>query len=442
MKRWRESGEREEAHHISGVLEEQSIIEVDAEAERWRKEKMVEVEVPGVWPAPVYSFDALAQRFPHLPIAPALLSLLNSYPSPTPVQSQVLPAALSRTDLLVSAPTGSGKTLGFGIPLSILLSALPPPLPSSHFAHALVLAPTRELAAQLHTQLSRILRAACPSHRVVRLVGGEASAAQEAEVRGASLVVATPGRLLQFLQRHNALLSQLCVLVLDEADRLLAAPDMEEQVRAILSQCASTNRLTWLFSATVPASVERIARSASSPVLRLQVGSSSRPPLELDVRVQQLASSARFPALLRVLRSTPTPPALIFCNTHEGVVHLGRLLRAEQFHVAILHALQEHAQRLRAVCALRDGGADLLVASPLAARGLDFPGLSLVVLYDTPPSAPELLHRAGRTGRGGHVGRVECFLNPGGIAPDVRILLLDLGLAPQALPASRDDLVR
>ena len=303
-----------------------------------------------------------------------------------------------------------------------------------------MLAPTRELAAQLLTELSRLLRVCAPSLHAVRIIGGEASAAQEADLSSAALIVATPGRLLQLLGRHSTLLTSISVLVLDEADRLLASLDMEEQVAAIIKHC-SPSRRTWLFSATIPRSVERIARSASLPVLRLQVGASSRAPLQLQVHVQQLPSAGRFPALLRLLRSTPSPPALIFCNTHAAVVHLGRLLRAEQFHLAILHAAQDLTQRLRAVKALKEGDADLLVASPVAARGLDFPGLSLVVLYDTPPSAPELLHRAGRTARAGKVGRVECFLNPGGIAADVRQLLLDLGLAPQALPVSREELV-
>lgn len=407
--------------------------EAAAEGERWRRERAMEAE--GAWPPPVTSFGALPARFPHLAVSAALLRLLAGHAAPTAVQAAVMPAALALADLLVCAPTGAGKTLAFVVPLCILLSSMP----QQAGPQALVLAPTRELAAQLEAEAERVLLAASPALRVARLVGGEASAAQEAAARGAAIVVATPGRLAQAGGRDAALLAGVRVAVLDEADRLLASGDMQEQVAAILRLCAHPERRTWLFSATVPEAVERVARAAASPVLRLRVGAPARPPLELRVAAHQLPASARLPALLRLLRATPAPPALVFCNTHEAAVRVGRLLRAEQFHVAVLSGALDHAQRTRAVAALREGGADVLVASPVAARGLDFPGLALVVLYDTPPSAPELLHRAGRTGRAGRVGRVECFLDPGGVAPDVRRLLLDLGLAPHALPASRDD---
>ena len=333
---------------------------------------------------------------------PALSRALEArgYREPTPVQAAVLEAAADR-DLLVSAQTGSGKTVAFG------LAAAPPLLgAAARFGQAgaplaLVIAPTRELAMQVSVELGWLYADA--GARVETCVGGmDARREQRALAAGTHIVVGTPGRLRDHIERGNLDLTALRVVVLDEADEMLDL-GFREDLEEILDS-TPTERRTLLFSATIDKNIAGLARRYQKDSVRIDTTRRDEAHGDIEYRAVRVAPNEVETAVVNLLRYFESPGALIFCATRERVRHLYGALRERGFAAVQLSGELSQKERADALQALRDGHARACVATDVAARGLDLPDLGLVIHADLPTNTAGLLHRSGRTGRAGRKG--------------------------------------
>src|SRR5260370_26962422 len=332
------------------------------------------------------------------PLAAALAA--RGYHTPTPVQEAVQKA--DARDLLVSARTGSGKTVAFGLLLAKDLL----PLPKAGKPLALVVAPTRELAHQVAGELSWLLSPA----QVATCVGGADVGAELRALRnGVHLVVGTPGRLCDHLERGSLTLKGLRALVLDEADEMLDL-GFRDELETILGG-APPERRTLLFSATIPPEIEQLARKYTSAARRIAVNPPAQAHGDIEFKAHVIAPREREHAVVTTLRCHDAPAASVFCATREAVTHLSQSLLERGFAAVPLSGELTQAERTRALHALRDGRARVLVATDVAARGLDLPDVSLVIQADPPQNAEVLQHRSGRTGRAGRKG-VSVLLVP------------------------------
>lgn len=332
---------------------------------------------------------------------------------PTSVQKQCIPAVLAGRDVVCLAETGSGKTLGYLLPMTAFLARSASSGALSPTPLALVVVPTRELAEQVHLELASLLAAMGP-FRAVLACGGVAAGPQIAALQlGAQAVIATPGRLLDLVQRGALVLATVGYFVIDEADRMLDL-SMESQLRAIVALLPTAGRQSLLCSATMPIGVERLARSAVLNPLVIRAGAVSGflPGVEHDVR-EMLGHDRKDTLLLEVLRSTDRPPVIVFCNASDTVDRLVHMLRDEQFHAAGMHGEHTQHHRFRVMALMRRGACDVMVTTDLVARGIDIADVSRVVNYDMPPDITLYVHRAGRTGRAGAVGTVTSFAPQG-----------------------------
>lgn len=336
------------------------------------------------------SFDAL-------PLRPELHEALAAvgYAEPTPIQAQALPAMLEGVDVIGQARTGSGKTAAFGLCLlnRLDLDLLQP--------QALVLCPTRELADQVGAELRR-LAARLPNLRILSLCGGQPNRDQKRGLEGGShVVVGTPGRIRKHLDTGGLQLSALRVLVLDEADRLL---DMgfQEEVDAIVADCPE-RRQTLLFSATFPEEIESLCQRVQHAPYRVSVEAQVAPEL-LRQMVFRCSPDQRNPTVARLLRAFRPSSALVFCETREDCEALTAFLRSRGAVALALHGQKEQRERDAALVQLSHGSASVLVATNVAARGLDIPALPLVIISELSPDPESHLHRIGRTGRAGEAG--------------------------------------
>ena len=349
--------------------------------------------------------------FADLPIPPALRAALEArgYAEPTPVQAAVLAPALAGRDLLVSSRTGSGKTVAFGLVLAGELLAEAPGFGRAGSPLALVIAPTRELAVQVQRELAWLLAPA--GGRVVACVGGmDPRREARALADGAHLVVGTPGRLRDHLDRKNLKLGALRALVLDEADEML---DMgfREELEAIL-EAAPAERRTILFSATLPRPIVELARRYTREAARVAATPPEEAHEDIAYRAHLVAAREREHAVVNVLRHLEPASALVFRGTREAVTHTAAGLGERGFDTVALSGELTQAERSRALKALRDGRARVLVATDVAARGLDLPGIELVLHADLPRDAQALQHRSGRTGRAGRKGLAVLLAAP------------------------------
>lgn len=320
---------------------------------------------------------------------------------PTPIQAQAIPVLLDGNDLIGQARTGSGKTLAFGIPLVMRCD------PSVRAVQALVLTPTRELANQVGEVIAHL--AGTRGLKLAVLYGGHSLVPERrALAAGAQIVVATPGRLLDHLRQGNISLQSLRIFVLDEGDQMLDrgfAPDVER----ILVQTPS-RRQTALFSATVPPWVATTAaRHLRNPVT-VRVDPVVTSPPEIVHTVYEVDSTAKLAALRTLLDRRGDTPILVFGRTKHGVKKLVRQLDAFGYPVAALQGNMSQNARDRAMASFRSGGTPILLATNVAARGLDVDHISQVINYDLPESAELFTHRTGRTGRMGRQGEVITFL--------------------------------
>ena len=343
----------------------------------------------------------MTSALPPLP-APLARSLAEKgFDVLTPVQSAVLAPALAGQDLLVSAQTGSGKTVAFGLAIAADLLDDADMLPPPDTARALVIAPTRELALQVRREFEWLY---APAHAsIASCVGGmDARTERRALERGAHIVVGTPGRLRDHIERGSLDLSTVKAVVLDEADEMLDL-GFREDLEFIL-QALPAERRTLLFSATVSPGIERLATTYQRNARRIATESARDAHADISYRALLVAPEDAEHAIVNVLRFYEARNALVFCKTRAAVNHLTARFLNRGFPVVPLSGELAQEERARALQAMRDGRARVCVATDVAARGIDLPGLDLVVHADLPSNTETLLHRSGRTGRAGRKG--------------------------------------
>jgi superfamily II DNA/RNA helicase len=339
--------------------------------------------------------------FSELGLSPELLRAVSDagYTTPTPIQQQAIPHVMSGRDVLGCAQTGTGKTAGFALPMIDKLTA---GRSRARMPRSLILEPTRELA----TQVEAAFEVYGKHHKLTTalLIGGESFADQLRKLdRGVDVLIATPGRMIDLFERGKILLSDVRILVIDEADRMLDMgfiPDVERIVGML-----SKTRQTLFFSATMPPEIRRLADA----FLTLPVEVSVSPPASAAVTVAQslvvLQPEEKREALRRLIRSEDVKNALIFCNRKKDVDILYKSLTRHGFDVAALHGDMPQPKRTETLGRFKNNEIRLLVCSDVAARGLDIQGLSHVFCFDVPYHAEDYVHRIGRTGRAGLSGR-------------------------------------
>lgn len=339
--------------------------------------------------------------FPDLPASLGEALVARGYAAPTAVQAAVLEPEAAGRDLLVSAQTGSGKTVAFGLAMAADLLGDAARLPQPGAPLALVIAPTRELALQVARELEWLYGQA--GARIAPCVGGmDPSRERRALYAGAHIVVGTPGRLRDHLERGSLDLSALRVAVLDEADEML---DMgfREDLEEILD-ATPEGRRTLLFSATMPKPIAALAKRYQRDALRISTVGEARGHGDIDHQAIAVAPSDIEHAVINLLRFHDPDTAMLFCATRDAVRHLHASLVERGFAAVALSGEHSQAERNRALQALRDRRARVCVATDVAARGIDLPSLSLVIHVELPRDAETLQHRSGRTGRAGRKG--------------------------------------
>jgi ATP-dependent RNA helicase RhlE len=360
------------------------------------------------------------KEFLELPISPYIQARLAAahFSIPTPVQAAVIPHALEGRDVLATAQTGTGKTLAFLIPLmEQFLRQNDPGIA------ALVLAPTRELAMQTVDQYNALRGAKLGPAALV--VGGLSEPAQLAALRsGARLVVATPGRLEDFLGRRLINFRTLRTLVLDEVDRMLDMGFLPS-IRRILAGLPAT-RQTMCFSATLEASVARIVNDYLRAPVRVALGSTLRPSENVSMQALEVGAAGKQETLQRLL-TKETGRCLVFARTKRGAERLAKRLNREGFAAAMIHGDRSQSQRIAALSGFQQGRYRILVATDLASRGIHVQEIAHVINYDLPEIAEDFIHRVGRTGRAGELG-VASTLFEGDELMELRQLERTLGI--------------
>lgn len=336
-------------------------------------------------------------------VTPALSKALEKreYESLTPVQAAVLDPELKGKDLLVSAQTGSGKTVAFGIAMAPELLGTEDRMERAQKPLALCVAPTRELALQVSRELEWLYADA--GARITTCVGGMDMRRERRDLSGgAHIVVGTPGRLRDHIERGSFDTSSLRTVVLDEADEMLDL-GFREDLEFILG-AAPAERRTMLFSATVPPQIETLAKRFQRDAKRISTVNNREQHADIEYRAMQVAPNDRENAIINVLRFYESQNTLIFCGTREMVKHLSARLGNRGFAVVALSGELSQTERNHALGAMRNGRARVCVATDVAARGIDLPNLDLVIHADLPNNSDTLLHRSGRTGRAGRKG--------------------------------------
>lgn len=337
----------------------------------------------------------------------------------TPVQQAVTNPDLDGRDLLVSAQTGSGKTIGFGLAIAPTLLGEDDTFGSAGAPLALVIAPTRELAMQVKRELGWLYADA--GAYLASCVGGmDMRDERRALARGAHVVVATPGRLRDHIMRGSIDLTQIRAVVLDEADEMLDL-GFREDLEFILEETPS-ERQTLLFSATVPNAITKLAKSYQRDAERVSTVGETKQHSDIEYRAMTVAGRDGENAIINVLRYYEAPNSIVFCNTRAMVSRLTARLSNRGFSVVALSGELTQSERSNALQAMRDGRARVCVATDVAARGIDLPNLDLVVHAELPSSHETLLHRSGRTGRAGRKGVSALVVVPASRKKAERIL--------------------
>jgi ATP-dependent RNA helicase DeaD len=325
----------------------------------------------------------------------------RSYNEPTPVQAAVLQPDAKDRDLLVSAQTGSGKTVAYGLAMASTLLGEAERFDPPREPLALIIAPTRELALQVHRELIWLFGPA--GGRVVSCVGGmDVRREQRALADGCHIVVGTPGRLRDHLERGRLDTSKLRVAVLDEADEMLDL-GFREDLEFILDATPQERR-TLLFSATIPRNIAALARRYQRDAVRIDTLVHNQPHGDIEYRAVRIAPNEIEHGVVNVLRFYEMRGAMVFCHTREAVRHLHASLLERGFSAVALSGELSQSERSHALQSLRDGRARVCIATDVASRGIDLPDLGLVIHADLPNDHETLLHRSGRTGRAGRKG--------------------------------------
>jgi ATP-dependent RNA helicase RhlE len=371
---------------------------------------------------PVAGFDELGL----IPSLHGMLHKLN-FTTPTPIQAQAIPVALTGQDVVGIAQTGTGKTLAFALPiLNNLLKSQ---------ARALVLVPTRELAIQVEDNIRDLLKHVVPQLRTTCLIGGAPIYRQRQELsRKPQIIVATPGRLNDHLSQRNVELSAVKFLVLDEADRMLDmgfAPQIEQ-----IGQYLPKERQTMLFSATMSAEVAQIASAYLTNPVRVEVAKAGTSAAQVEQLLCFIPVPGKYSVLQHLLKQEEGT-VIVFSRTKHGAAKLTRQLNLDGIKAAEIHANRSLGQRRHALDGFKDGRYRVLVATDIAARGIDVQDIALVVNYDLPDSAEDYVHRIGRTGRAGKSGKAVSLAAPDQlkqVEAIERLMQKELVLAPYSDP--------
>ncbi|SPF80262.1 DEAD/DEAH box helicase [Pseudoprimorskyibacter insulae] len=375
--------------------------------------------------------------FEKLGLAPTLTAALKEagFAKPTPIQEKAIPLALEGHDIMGLAQTGTGKTLAFGLPLiDALLAQQGKPLPKT--AKALVLAPTRELVNQIADSLRPLAKGT--KLRIATVVGGQSINRQINMLsRGTDILVATPGRLIDLMDRRAVDLRSVRQLVLDEADQML---DMGfvHALRKIAPQLG-TPRQTMLFSATMPKQIEELSRDYQTDPRKVQVSPPGKAADKITQSVHFLPKGDKPTKLREILSQDTNALTLVFARTKHGAERLMKGLASDGYNVASIHGNKSQGQRDRAIKAFRDGEITTLVATDVAARGIDIPGVAYVINYDLPDVPDNYVHRIGRTARAGREGEAIAFCS----ADEVdqlkqiqKLMKIDIPVASGTMPAA------
>lgn len=364
----------------------------------------------------------MSQTFADLGVSNAVATALadRGMESPFAIQELVLPDALSGRDVLVASPTGSGKTIAFGVALVEGIEA-EDPRPS-----ALVLVPTRELATQIVDEIREIAHSRALA--ITAVFGGAGIEKQARLATRSHILVATPGRLEDLLQRRAVSLADVKMLVLDEADRML---DMGFQpaVKRIVSQCR-TERQTLFLSATLDGRVGEIARAYTKQPLLIEYEHEKKDQGKIEHRFRQVTRDDKVDHLVDQLKDRDRGLAVVFVKTKFGADKLVRKLAQAKVPSVALHGNRSQAQRRKALAAFEEGEVTTLVATDVAARGLDVEDVTHVIQYDIPVDMETYTHRVGRTGRAGKTGIGVTFVEPEERL-DMGVMARDLNLGPQ-----------
>lgn len=348
----------------------------------------------------------LRMNFIELGLPRRVASALEAFgfTEPTEIQKKTIPVVFSGRDLMASAETGSGKTAAYALPIIESIKS-----GSERKPRVLILVPTRELALQVEGQFERFSNNC--GIRTVTIYGGTGYEKQTRKLfRGVDVVVATPGRLNDHIERRNVDLSNVRTLVLDEADRML---DMgfTPQVRRIVSEI-STRRQTLMFSATINKAVERSAAEFLQNPVSVFVNTSQVEPSAIEQRIYHVAEADKDELLVKILKDQPEMNSvLVFARTRRKATKIKKKLCASDVMAEEIHGDISQSQREKTLARYRDGRFSVLVATDIAARGLDIPTISHVVNYDLPDSAQDYVHRIGRTGRAGRTGTAVSFVS-------------------------------
>ncbi len=349
--------------------------------------------------------------FVSLGLSPSLCTPLArlGYTTPTPVQLKSIPIVLTGKDLLAKAQTGTGKTAAFGLPMIDRLLVRGGAPAGMRKPRGLVLVPTRELALQVHKSLSTY---GVPANlRVTAIFGGVSIVPQKKELlRGTDIIVATPGRLLDHMEQRTVDLSGIQILTLDEADRMLDMGFLPP-LRRIL-KVLPRDRQTLLFSATISDEVARLAADFTRDPQRVDVSAGQTMASTVTHRVHPVSDLRKGDLLTHILLQAPTGQALVFCKTKHGSNRVGQYLERAGVKAAVIHGNKSQGARTKALGDFKAGRVNVLVATDIAARGLDIVQLPLVVNFDLPLVAEDYIHRAGRTGRAGLSGRAVSLVSP------------------------------
>ena len=325
-----------------------------------------------------------------------------NFSTPTPIQAQAIPPALQGRDILGSAQTGTGKTAAFGIPMIARLLNDPKSI-------AIVMTPTRELAAQVEATMAQLLSAS-PQIKTALLIGGQSMFKQLQQLRARPrIIVGTPGRINDHLQQRSLNLSACDFLVLDETDRMLDmgfGPQIDRVVK-----CMPKERQTLMFSATLPPHIIKVSEQYTKNPQRIACGETHKPIAKINQEEIRVATAEKYNTLMTQLRKREGS-VIVFVKTKRGADRLAKKLNGEKQSAEAIHGNLNQNQRNRVIQAFRDKKHRIMVATDVAARGLDIPHIQHVINYDLPQVAEDYIHRIGRTARNGEEGSAVCFITP------------------------------
>lgn len=378
---------------------------------------------------PVSQFEALG-------LSPSVLKSIAplGFDAPTPIQQQAIPLVLDGNDLIGLAQTGTGKTAAFGLPLvhHLLANRGRPP---KKVIRSLILAPTRELVNQIAENLKLFVRGT--PLRVECVVGGAPINRQIRNInRGADILVATPGRLLDLVDRNAVILDKATFLVLDEADQMLDMGFIHSLKK--IATLLGSPRQTLLFSATMPRQIENLSRAYLTDPVRIEVAPAGKAADKISQSVHFIEKGDKLALLKKCLSERPGDLSLVFARTKHGAEKLMKQLNAAGFEAVSIHGNKNQSQRERALKAFRSGKARILVATDVAARGIDIPGVSHVYNYELPEVAENYVHRIGRTARAGAEGEGVAFCSPeeiGLLRAVEKLMRLKIDVASGDVPA-------